>query len=223
MPMWPSTSDSMTTVAKKPTSITALIAANAVPLLGVLFLGWNMFTLMLIYWIESAVIGAFNVLKMATARGAMKTKAGDAVPAAAQHLTRLFMIPFFIVHYGGFMFGHLIFILVLFGGGFPGAMGAPRELISDIIWAVATALFALIISHGISFATNYIGSGEYKRASLDQLMAAPYKRIIVMHITIIASGFVFALLPFSVVPLMILIALKTLIDVKSHKKEHGII
>ena len=49
-------------------SLFALILANAVPILGVLFLGWTVFPLVLVYWLENAVIGGFNVAKMLLAR-----------------------------------------------------------------------------------------------------------------------------------------------------------
>src|SRR5882724_7957891 len=46
------------------TSAYALIAANALPLFGVLFLGWDTFSIVALYWTENVIIGAINVLKM---------------------------------------------------------------------------------------------------------------------------------------------------------------
>lgn len=45
-------------------SALALIAANALPLFGVLFLGWDAFSIVFLYWCENVIIGAINVLKM---------------------------------------------------------------------------------------------------------------------------------------------------------------
>ncbi|MFA6549262.1 MAG: DUF6498-containing protein, partial [Candidatus Margulisiibacteriota bacterium] len=42
----------------------ALIIANAVPIFGVIFLGWETIDILFIYWFESLIIGIFNVLKM---------------------------------------------------------------------------------------------------------------------------------------------------------------
>ncbi len=47
----------------KPSGL-ALIAANLLPLLGVIFLGWDAFAILLLYWAENVVIGAINVLKI---------------------------------------------------------------------------------------------------------------------------------------------------------------
>lgn len=42
----------------------ALIAASIVPLWGVTYAGWKMFTILILYWFESAIIGFFTVQKM---------------------------------------------------------------------------------------------------------------------------------------------------------------
>src|SRR6266545_3594202 len=49
-------------------SLAALVLANAVPLLGVLFLGWTVFPLVLLYWLENVVVGGFNVAKLLMAQ-----------------------------------------------------------------------------------------------------------------------------------------------------------
>ena len=43
----------------------ALVAANMVPLVGVLFLGWDLSSVMVLFWAESAVIAFYTALKMA--------------------------------------------------------------------------------------------------------------------------------------------------------------
>ncbi|NIA27398.1 MAG: hypothetical protein GWP02_05020 [Desulfobulbaceae bacterium] len=45
-----------------------LILANLVPLAGVLFLGWRVFDVIILYWAENVVIGVINVLRMITCR-----------------------------------------------------------------------------------------------------------------------------------------------------------
>jgi hypothetical protein len=73
-------------------AVLTLLAANGVPLFGFLFLGWGAFYIVLLYWAENVVIGFYNVLKMAFATASH--------PAA--YVGKLFLIPFFVVHYGGF-------------------------------------------------------------------------------------------------------------------------
>jgi len=81
----------------------ALLAANTIPLWGVAFLNWDAFVIVALYWSENLIIGFYNVLKIAFAR---TTNASDIVT----HLSKLFLIPFFIIHYGGFTAIHGLFI-----------------------------------------------------------------------------------------------------------------
>ena len=50
-------------------ALVALIVANLIPLVGVLFLGWSVWNILVIYWLENGIVGVFNVLKMSTAAG----------------------------------------------------------------------------------------------------------------------------------------------------------
>lgn len=45
-------------------AVATLIAANLVPLVGVLWFGWNVWTVLTIYWLENGIVGLFNILKM---------------------------------------------------------------------------------------------------------------------------------------------------------------
>ena len=70
----------------------SLLAANAVPLVGVLFFWWDAFGIVLLYWSENVAVGFYNILKIAFVK----------VKEPKEHLGKLFMIPFFMVHFGGF-------------------------------------------------------------------------------------------------------------------------
>ena len=41
----------------KPSSIIALIAVNLFPVFGVLFMGWDVFPIMILFWSENVIIG----------------------------------------------------------------------------------------------------------------------------------------------------------------------
>jgi len=62
-----------------------LVAANAVPLYGVAFAGWDAFLVVLLYWAENLIIGFYNILKIAFAK----------VNKPQENLGKLFLIPFF--------------------------------------------------------------------------------------------------------------------------------
>ncbi len=195
-------------------SVLALIVANLVPLYGVFLLHWPVFPILLLFWMENVVVGVFNVFKMLVA--------SPAEPAA--WAAKIVMIPFFCVHYGMFTLVHGVFVFMLFGGYATADSGFPDTTsVADAIagYRIGWAFLALLLSHVISFVVNYIGKGEYKRAALRDLMGQPYSRVVLLHVTILFGGFVVMALGSPAAALLILILLKTFVDVQSHLREHG--
>ncbi len=196
-------------------SVITLIAANLFPLFGALFLGWGVFPIMFLFWLENVVIGAFNVLRMLVASPS----------APSKWMFKVIGVPFFVVHYGMFTLGHGVFVLELFGGDLMGnSKGWPLTL-ERILGGLSAhhlwvALLALVASHGFSFAWNYIRKGEYRHASPEALMVRPYGRVVLLHVTIIFGALLIALFGTPVVALMLLVVLKVAIDVLAHLYEH---
>ena len=193
-------------------STAALVVANAVPIFGVLFLGWQVFPLMLLYWFENVVVGAFNVLRMLVA------DPGNPLRWAG----KLFLIPFFCVHYGMFTFVHGVLVLAFFGPIKHASNSFElRAIVPEVIHetGIQFAIMAIVASHALSFVTNYIRGGEYKHASLDQLMSQPYSRVVVLHMAILGGGFAMMALKSPLVGLLLLVVLKTAIDIKAHRAE----
>lgn len=183
----------------------ALIAANMIPLLGVLFFAWDVGEIMLLFWAESAVIGFYNLLKM--------IKIGK--------WAALFYGPFFVGHYGGFMAGHLLFIYGFFGNSFGENTDIDQQqLFADFI-ALSPALLAFFVSHGISYLNNFLGRHEYLNKDISAQMGQPYKRIIIMHVTIIFGGFLAMTMESALPALLLLIILKVAADLRGHLREHG--
>jgi len=54
-----------------------------------------------------------------------------------------------------------------------------------------------------------VRSGEYQRASLNALMAQPYGRVVVLHLTVLFGGWVVMLLGSPLFALVLLVVLKT--------------
>ena len=202
-------------------AVVALLVANAIPLIGVLFLGWNVWTILTIYWLENGVVGIFNILKMARAEGPEPTGRAATLyngrPVGTTAGAKATLIPFFIVHYGIFWVVHGIFVLTLpqfqaFGGESAGIRSDPV--------AIILVLIGLFISHAVSFRANYIGRGEYLRTSVSAQMNAPYGRLIVLHLTIIVGGLAIATTGAPSAAVLILVLLKTALDLGLHLAEH---
>lgn len=194
-------------------SVIALILVNLFPVFGVIYWGWDVFPIMLLYWSENVIVGFYNVLRMLTCKP----------EEPISWLAKIFMVPFFIVHYGGFTAGHGIFVVALFGQGVVETSAISEvTTILNIIWNsnLHLAILSLFLSHGYSFVVNYLGKGEYREASLNSLMTRPYARIVLLHVTLIIGGFIMMALEEPLYGLMFFILLKIGMDLLAHIKEH---
>ena len=186
-------------------SVASLIAANLVPLFGSLFLGWTSGIVLMLYWVETAVIGFYSILKMPIAWGWFS----------------LFSVPFFMVHFGVFI------IVARYGAIFAYSVvddfsGTAEELLDPIQGDLRRYALLMLGSHGVSFVTNFIGKKEYRlmKKDPDQLMAAPYKRVLLMMATVFVGTIVVALTEAPHVLMSIFIVLKIVADVIAHLNEH---
>ena len=194
-------------------SVATLLIANVLPLFGVLFLGWKIFPLLVLFWLENVIVGVFNVFKMLVA----------SPTSPGQWVAKLVAIPFFCFHYGMFTLVHGIFVFVLFGGVLMDSPDFPTPAVVAQVFGdfqIGWAALALFISHLVSFIFNYIGKGEYKQANLNGLMGQPYGRVVVLHVTIIAGGLLISMFGSPIFALILLLVLKTVIDIQAHLREH---
>jgi len=219
-------------------SVAFLILVNLIPIFGVLFLGWDLFSLMLLYWMENVIIGMFNPIKMAFASKAVseadiqrmnpEAQLGSKTGLQVMNIgLKLFMIPFFMVHYGIFCQVHGFFIMSMFGNGMgfaSGGLRSPYELVfsnlNTLGSAFSWALLSMVLSHGLSLVLNYFGQREYKKVSVTEQMFQPYIRIVILHITILIGGFLTMFLGSPVFALVLMAVLKIAVDVWAHLKEH---
>jgi chromate transport protein ChrA len=187
------------------TSSLLLIAANLVPLVGAALWGWRLGEVMVLYWAESAVIGLFNLCKIAVI---------DRWLALGTGL-------FFLGHFSGFMAIHFLFLYTIFIEG-PQAStdGGDLAQVGQMFRALWPALLALVISHGYSFAVNFMGRQEYRGRSTGQQMKEPYGRIMFMHLVLIFGGGLVMLLGDPTPVLLAVIVLKIVFDLRAHLRQH---
>lgn len=214
---------------------TILVLFNLIPLAGVLWLGWDLLLILALYWVENGVVGAINILKILAAQGKTLWTPGSApisvsleLSRPVQALTRLGTAGFFCVHYGLFWVVHGVFVLIVvpaFTGDLispiDGAGGTvPIPLAGRDLRVLALGAVGLSISHGVSFWTNYIGRREYLTLSPTQVMAQPYGRLVILHLTILLGAFVSIFLGTPVGSLLVLVVLKTALDLAFHLRQH---
>jgi hypothetical protein len=185
----------------------ALILANLMPVAGTVFLGWKLSDVMVLYWAESAVIGFFNVCKIAVIGRWAALAAG----------------PFFVGHFGGFMAVHFLFIYSIFVEGPQSGMSSGGDLgtVVQLFIGLWPAVAALFFSHAFSFFANFLGRYEYRGRTVKKQMSEPYSRIIFMHLVLIFGGGLTMFLGEPAPVILLVIGLKVYFDVKAHLKERA--
>jgi hypothetical protein len=220
-------------------SAVVLVAVNVLPLVGVLFWGWSLLLILVLYWVESGIIGVLNIFKIATARGgtgvdealveglgppatADARRALVRVAGIAAGVTRVALVPFFIFHYGMFwaVHGIFVFLLPVFASA-AGSAAQPGAFGALDLGALVTATAGLAASHVISFFTNWIGRREYLGVTPQAQMLSVYGRVVVLHVTILGGAALVGLLGTPVAALVLLVVLKTGLDLFFHVREHA--
>ena len=152
-----------------PVAVVLLVAANLVPLIGVLFLDWDIAAILVLYWIENGIVGVLNALRMLLA-ARPDPGHSSTTPAGRMGLTA-----FFILHYGIFWVVHGVFVALLADGLRPDS-------------PVLIGALALLLSHAASLMLNYVGRREYLSVSAGGQMLVPYARMVALHITIVLGA-----------------------------------
>jgi Family of unknown function (DUF6498) len=203
------------------------LVGNLIPLYGVLYWGWDTFQLLMLYWMETAIIAFWTMGRLAKLPqdqlGTMKVN-GVERPATTKGL-----VGFFSLHAGGFILGHLLFLLLLFSGNWlqkPHPGGSLRELVTtNGVWI---ALLLLFVASWMSFLVdikpslvqrieNWLHPGRVvpqanpAKGGVGAIVGVLYMRIVIMQVAII-FGAMLAKSMSSLAPILIVIGLKTLVD-----------
>jgi Family of unknown function (DUF6498) len=185
-------------------SLHALLASNVLAL-GVAYAsGIGLREMMLVYWIQSVVIGATSFIRILRLDrfdpANFKIDNRQVEETAA---TKRKVAFFFLLHYGFFHLVYLLFVAVDGGGELGSARG---YLLCALVFAV---------NHGYSLVQN-MRSDAQGRPSIGALMFLPYARILPMHLTILFGGLLFS----GTFAFVLFGALKTAADAVMHALEH---
>jgi len=205
-------------------AVVLLVLTNLIPLAGVLWLDWNLMLILALYWVENGIVGAINIVKILMARGTAPSSVRVSINGRpADSLSRAGTAGFFCVHYGIFWAVHGIFVFTfipLIAGVDSGSSAAnPFQALPDL-GVLAFGTVGLAVSHGVSFWTNYVGGREYLALSPSALMIQPYGRLVILHVTIIVGAFVSIALGTPLGSLLVLVVLKTALDLAFHLRQH---
>ena len=206
-----------------------LLAANLVPLIGVIFWHWDAFVLLVLYWLETGVIAFWTIVRIATippgALDDLRFRSGKRTfspPATAA---------FFTVHAAIFMGAHFLLLWVFFSGGWAPRIHGPRDFIDQIVvntglWLPLLALFigrgaAILLETARPHLFRWFGVAKRPPDPRtpgpgETILFGLYVRIVVMQLTIILGAWL-ALLIGTNTAFVLLVAVKTAMDLAFHR------
>jgi hypothetical protein len=206
-------------------------AANILQVYGVLYWGWDIFQILMLYWMETAVIGAWALLRIAVLPAGLlgqMTVNGHVVAATNTLLLQIF-VPFVAIS----MAAHLLILWVVFSGASAQSVHGPISFASQFI--VASGAWVPLLFTLLAGAVGFYESpkrSSFLRAIRGRLLpphqltvissnqpadgvtpaiGGTLARIVMMQVATIIGG-MFARTYGSTAPWLILIGLKTLLD-----------
>ena len=204
---------------KKDPSVLALIFSNLLTLTLALIFSWDIFIILIIYVVQSLIIGFFTFVRILTLSN--YSTAGFLINGkkpASSFGVKIFTAIFFAFHYGMFHTVYLFFIMFFMVAFSFGANPINLPNISELVvfgFPVLVSFVLFFISHGISF---LFFRDKQKQENIGTIMFSPYYRIIPMHLTII-FGFVLLVIH-PILMLVLFLLIKTIVDVVMHILEH---
>lgn len=172
--------------------LAGVLLVNAIPLIGVIWFGWTVFEVLFLYWFENVAIGLTHAVRMEISTRTNKVADGRSTTT------------FFMLHYGLFTLVHGVFVVTFFGviaGGF-------REVSHGFL----APILAIMGWQAIFLIMDAIRTQGFTGRSPDALMFEPYPRVLALHITVLAGGFLIDQMGSPVWALALLVGIKTAFD-----------
>jgi len=181
-----------------------MVLSHTPPVLGALFWDWDISTILILYWMENVLIGIFTIAKISRCKESENNSevGGQMKPTD------------FLLHYGGFMAGHGVFVLLItvFSIDDDTLMGVARHVVIQTSWAIL-AFIPLVFEQWYAYWVDFIGEEKYKRGDTEDFIWRPYSRVIAMHAAIVlGSGAMSAAGWVRAAPVLIMVGLHLFIE-----------
>ena len=209
-----------------------LLGANFLPIIGVIAWRWDAFVLLMLYWMETAIIAFWSIARIAVMpRGALgNLQVGSAGKTTSSSSA---FAAFFVLHAGLFMAVHFLFLWMIFSGHWAKTIRGPVAFVEQLVIArgLWVPLIVLFLARGAWFLFHILKpdllASLARRLRRDRVLKPKplepaddpafvvislYGRIILMQFAVI-FGATLSLLIGTLAPLLVLIVLKTFVDV----------
>jgi hypothetical protein len=179
-----------------------MIITNLVPIYGVLFLGWQVNDIILIYWFETGIVGLFNIPKIL--RSTVNMSVGHTIDKKINiYFGGFGAILFFLAHYGGFWFVHSIILSE--------AMNIDPFSIAANFQTYKWSIISITAGYLISYKLDFLDLRKYERKP-GYFMLPPYGRVAILHMTVLLGGSVGAFLDNPTPILFIMVVMRMIAD-----------
>ena len=206
---------------KNITGISAILVSLGISLWGVLFLGWDWREMMVFYWLTNITFGIVTIITIARSNPSADSFIGAKISSdGTEHakgitptVIKVFGLIFFCIHYGIFTLVHGVFVFAIVSGefvGFENTAGLDpvnfQQLYNSWIWVcVATILPRFFM--------------PVTEQNIVKIMSAPYKRIGVLHVTIIIGSILITLFQLPAIAALMLVGLNAIFELVSWRGE----
>lgn len=164
----------------------APVISLVIGLVGILAMGWDWREMIIFYWLSNITAGVVAVIDVirSPAKVAQAPNSGFGLAGFAK---KQYSVLFFCIHYGMFTAGHGLFVFLLAYGMFE----APRATAPVI--PIAALLVSWVVLLVVTLIVKLTSAPPDK--PVPTLINNPYKRILTLHLTIIAGAFVMIQFP----------------------------
>lgn len=194
--------------------IATFIGFVAVPIVGILFFGWDWRSVILLYWLENITVGLRNVVSMSRTEQVADPQARSPLLMNGRPVgeaSRVGLVLFFMVHYGIFTVVHGVFVMVLV---FTGGLGPFRDP-TPFVGSDWLGVWGIVLVWGIASLVQIIADCFVPRSALPPagaLFLAPYGRILALHITILGGAWLIMSLNWPPSAAILLVVLHFVLD-----------
>jgi hypothetical protein len=214
-------------------AVAALVIAlvsNLIPLFGVLWWGWDTFQLLMLYWMETVIVAVFTLRRLA--RLEEGERGTITINGKEQPATPFSLVSFFSLHAGIFILVHFIFLWALFSWQWFKKVHDIASFFYELFIAngIWLALILFFVASWVSYLVdrkpaytqrverkvypNKVAEWQAKHRTdgVGPIIGMLYARIVIMQVAIIFGALLTEWVG-SLAPLVIVIVLKTAIDI----------
>lgn len=187
-----------------PVSLTIL--GNLLPVAGVLFLGWDIYTLLVYYWCETLIVGFWTALSIALQGREVGGGSENTIEGRRTGSSKAAIL--LALHAGFFIAVHLLLMSTLYGQDWPGHLDSPLVFVETFI--VGQGLWPMLAVTFLQRAATFWErrGGESRAPAVVEL----YVRIAVIQFVVILGAWGVMLLDNGLIGLALLVAMKTMLD-----------